>query len=183
MKTNLKTFERLLFSLIILVGFVFIGGCEQSQKNGESSKQLTAREAFAIAKDEAKDWSSDVVFVDLSNFRGTSAVNGQSARWDFVFNSKKMDKKLEVRINRSKVLQAVDGIYVEKDAITDGWIDSPEVMDIALEYCEDKPIDNYWLGMAVMRGVLTWSVNCEYEESGNSWIEVNALTGGYIKNR
>jgi len=195
MGINTKNFgvRAIVLLVILIIGIVLISGCAQESEEKSTSAEttvaisekveLTAWEAFHIAQKEAKDWVSDAVFVDLSNFRGTSLSDGRAVRWKLEFNSESLKKELEVHVSRGKILQTMEEKYKKRDAITGEWIDTPKVMEIALKYFTDKPIKNYWFGISSNKGITTWYVKCDYNEGVPSWVNINALTGEFIKTR
>jgi len=157
---------RVIVVLIMFIfGVVLMSGYAQESEEKSSTEataatttiktELTAREAFRIAQETAKDWASDAVLVNLTNFRGTSLSDGRSVRWKFEFNSISMKKELEVHISRGKILQKMEGKYKKRDVIVGEWIDTPKAMDIALKYFDDeRPIKNYWLGIGNNEGTI-----------------------------
>ena len=145
--------------------------------------ELTAAEAYHLAKKASIDWASDAVLVDISNFRGTSLSNGRSVRWKLEFNSASMYKELEVHISRGKILQTMEEKFKRREAITGEWIDTPKALNIALGYFADKTVDNYWFGISSKESITTWYVKCDYDEGVPTWVHINALTGEVIKTR
>jgi len=77
----------------------------------------------------------------------------------------------------------MEGKCKERDTITGEWIDTPKAMDIALKYFEEKPIKNYWLGIGNNEGTIIWYIKCDHEEGVPTWVDINALTGEFIKTR
>ena len=148
-----------------------------------SDEETTAREAFNIAEKEAIDWASDAVLVDLSNFRGTSLSDGKSIRWSFEFNSADLEKVFEVSVYKSKVFQTSEGKFRERDILEGDWIDTPEAMEVANLYFEGKAIKNYWFGLGEKDEMLIWYIKCDYEAGVPTWVEINALTGEFLKTR
>jgi len=186
---------RVIVVLIMFVfGVVLMSGCAQESEEKSTTEvttttttttkvKLTAREALHIAETVVRDWASDAVLVDLTNFRGSSEPDGRAARWKFEFNSESMKKELEVHVSRGKILQKMEGKYKERDVIIGEWIDTPKAMDIALKYFDERPIKNYWLGIGNNDGIIVWYVKCDYNEGVPTWVHVNALTGEFIKTR
>ena len=199
MRINIKNFGvgvigTVMLLSLLMIGVVLMSGCAQESEEKSSTEataatttiktELTAREAFRIAQETAKDWASDAVLVNLTNFRGTSLSDGRSVRWKFEFNSISMKKELEVHISRGKILQTMEEKYKKRDAITGEWIDTPKAMAIALKYFHDKPIKNYWFGIGNNEGtIVVWYVKCDYNEGVPTWVNINALTGEFIKTR
>jgi len=187
---------KVTFALTLLIfGIIFISGYAQESEEKSAAVEtdiatmvsdrieLTAREAFSIAQKTAKDWASDAVLVDISNFRGTSLSNGRSVRWKLEFNSTGMEKEFEVHISRGKILQTMEEKYKKRDYISGEWIDTPKAIEIAQGYFADKPIKNYWFGISSKDGITTWYVMCKYDEGVPHWVNINALTGDVIKIR
>ncbi|NQU74641.1 MAG: hypothetical protein HQ547_08040 [Candidatus Omnitrophica bacterium] len=185
---------RVIVGLIMLVfGVVLMrGGAQESEEKSITEVtttatsikvELTAREAFRIAETVARDWASDAVLVDLSNFRGSSLPDGRAVRWKLAFNSVSMEKELEIHVSRGKILQKREEKYKERDVIGGEWIDTPQAMDIAFKYFEERPIKNYWLGIGNNKGTIIWYVKCDYDEGVPTWVDINALTGKLIKTR
>jgi major membrane immunogen (membrane-anchored lipoprotein) len=195
-KNKTGILRALVILIAFMVGGVLMSGCTKksevkspgkettSTNLSEGSKELvTAREAYSIAQKTAQDWASDVILVDLSNFRGSSETNGQATRWKLEFNSKSKDKELEVHVSQGKILQTMEEKYKERDAITGEWIDSPKAMEIAHGYFDEVSAKNYWLGLSSSDGTTTWYVKCDRTEGAPIWVEANALTGEFIKTR
>ena len=185
---------RVIVVLIMLVfGVVLMsGGAQESEEKSTTEVtttttsikvELTAREAFRIAEIVARDWASDAVLVDLSNFRGSSLPDGRAVRWKLEFNSVSMEKGLEVHVSRGKILQKREEKYKERDVIGGEWIDTPQAMDIAFKYFDERPIKNYWLGIGNNKWTIVWYVKCDYDEGVPTWVDINALTGELIKTR
>jgi len=185
---------RVIVVLIMLVfGIVFMNGyAQESEQKAKSEEittttsikvELTAREALRIAEIVARDWASDAVLVDLSNFRGSSLPDGRAVRWKLAFNSVSMEKELEIHVSRGKILQKREEKYKERNIIGGEWIDTPQAMDIAFKYFEERPIKNYWLGIGNNKGTIIWYVKCDYDEGVPTWVDINALTGELIKTR
>ena len=193
-KKNMKAIAIVLLSMFI-TGIVFISGCAQESVEKSISAEtgttiaasekveLTATEAYHLAKNAAVDWASDAVLVDISNFRGTSLSNGRSVRWKIEFNSASMDKELEVHVSRGKIFQTMEEKFKKREAITGAWIDTPKALDISMVYFVRKPIDNYWFGISSKEGIATWYIKCDYSEGVPTWAHINALTGEVIKTR
>ncbi len=182
----------MLLSLLVIGVVLMSGSAQESEEKSPTEAtaatttvktELTAREAFRIAQEAVKDWASDAVLVNLTNFRGTSLSDGRSVRWKFEFNSISMKKELEVHISRGKILQTMEEKYKKRDAITGEWIDTPKAMAIALKYFHDKPIKNYWFGIGNNEGTIVWYVKCDYDEGVPTWVNIDALTGEFIKTR
>ncbi len=193
-KKNMKAIAIVLLYMFI-TGIVLISGCAQESVEKSTSAEtgttiaasekveLTAVEAYHLAKITAFDWASDAVLVDISNFRGTSLSNGRSVRWKIEFNSASMDKELEVHVSRGKILQTMEEKFKKRETITGAWIDTTKALDIALGYFADKPVDNYWFGISSKEGIATWYIKCDYSEGVPTWVHINALTGEVIKTR
>ena len=192
---NLRARAIVLILILIMFGIVLMSGFAQESEEKSTIEvittttttikvELTAREALSIAQSVVRDWASDAVLVDLTNFRGSSLPDGRAVRWKFEFNSESVKKELEVHISRGKILQKMEGKYKKRDVITGEWIDTPKVMDIALKYFDDeRPIKNYWLGIGNNEGTIIWYVKCAYDEGVPTWVHVNALAGEFIKTR
>jgi len=144
---------------------------------------LTSREAFQIAEPVAVNWSSDAVLVDLSNFRGSSEPDGRAIRWKLEFNSADRNQEFEVHVSAGKILQTMEERYKKRDAVTGDWIDSPEAMKIAHPYFGDEPVRNYWLGLSSHEGTVSWYIKCKHHQGTPIWVQLNALTGEFIKTR
>ena len=107
--------------IVIIIMFVFVavlmsGYAQESEQKAKSEEtetiittstkvEVTAREALDIAETVVRDWASDEVLVDLTNFRGSSLPDGGAVRWKLEFNSVSMKKELEVHVSRGKILQ------------------------------------------------------------------------------
>jgi len=192
---NLRARAIVLILILIMFGIVLMSGFAQESEEKSTTEvtttttttikvELTAREALSIAQTVVRDWASDAVLVDLTNFRGSSLPDGRAVRWKFEFNSESVKKELEVHISRGKILQKMEGKYKKRDVIVGEWIDTPKAMDIALKYFDDeRPIKNYWLGIGNNEGTIIWYVKCAYDEGVPTWVHVNALTGEFIKTR
>ena len=184
-----------LILILIMFGIVLMSGFAQESEEKSTIEvistttttikvELTAREALSIAQSVVRDWASDAVLVDLTNFRGSSLPDGRAVRWKFEFNSESVKKELEVHISRGKILQKMEGKYKKRDVIFGEWIDTPKAMDIALKYFDDeRTIKNYWFGIGNNEGTIIWYVKCDYDEGVPTWVHVNALTGEFIKTR
>ena len=178
---------------MLVFGVVLMSGCAQESEEKSTTEvtttttfikvELTAREALRIAEIVARDWASDAVLVDLSNFRGSSLPNGRAVRWKLEFNSVSMEKELEIHVSRGKILQKREEKYKVRDIIGGEWIDTPQAMDIAFKYFEERPIKNYWLGIGNSKGTIIWYIKCDYDEGVPTWVDINALTGEVIKTR
>lgn len=93
-----------------------------------------------------------------------------------------MEKELDVHVvSGGKILQTLEGKYTKQDAVTGEWIDSTVAVDGACNHFGEKPVKNYWLGLSGSSGIASWSVKCDHSEGKPTWVEVNALTGEFIK--
>jgi len=190
---NILKIKAVVLLSIFVIGIIFASGLAQESEEKSTTEvtttttttikvELTAREALSIVEILVRDWASDAVLVDLTNFRGTSLSDGRAVRWKLEFNSESVKKELEVHVSRGKILQKMEEKYKKRDVITGEWIDTPKVMDVALKYFDDeRPIKNYWLGIGNNEGTIIWYVKCAYDEGVPTWVHVNALTGEFIK--
>ena len=171
-----------------------MSGCsKQSTGSSTSGKTLqekttvdtlaTAKQAYNLAKKEAKNWAGDAVLVDLSNFRGSDDMSGKARKWKLEFNSVEKDKELEVYILSGKFDDSMDQKFKEQEAISEDWIDSPVAFEKAKEYFEGEEADNYWMGLTDNKGTIVWNLKCDRIEGKPLWVKLNAQTGELIETR
>ena len=90
---------------------------------------------------------------------------------------------MEVTVSQSEIFQTMEGKYRETDILEGDWIDTSEAISTANPYFEGETIKNYWFGLGKKDEMLVWYIKCDYEEKAPTWVEINALTGEFLRTR
>jgi hypothetical protein len=147
--------------------------------------KLSAKKAYSVALPVAKRFSSDSVLVDL-NTTGVQA-DGKSRSWYALFYS--ASRKTNFKINIvAGYMRTEEGDKKKTDPIADGWIDSTDVAPVALpKFKEMGELSEPDYFIALKSGKnnkhAIWSMNCRVGENRTLTVDIDAVTGEFIKTR
>lgn len=154
----------------------------EASEGGPAEEALTARKAFSVAETEAASWASDAVFVVMNTFRESDTCDGRAGRWVISFESAAAQQRLDVHVVRGEeVLQTMEEDYEQSEAISADWIDSPAAMGVADQHVEDRPVEGCWMLLDVRDGTPCWRVQYRPDEGPTTRVEINAVTGAFIR--
>ena len=183
--------KQYLWLLLVLI-FSCVSN-DKKEKTGEESPapteksssavtnyQLTAREAFRLAKKEVKKWDKNAKLVEISTYPSSPKAEGTCAGWKFEFNSTSKNQRLEVLVRRGKVSQTDEGKLLKNEPVSGEWMDSDKIADIGREYL-DYSNSKLWLGMASYDGAPAWNIRARNNDGKTKWVRINALNGEMIK--
>ena len=164
------------------------GGQPISTSTGKSllnlgSKTTTAKQDYSIALSEAKRFSADSYLVDLNAVRVQN--NGQSRTWYVMFRCPAKNTDYKVNIVEGRVDKTDDSYKKKTDPISGDWIDSDQVAKIAIPKCGAVTETDFFFDLdpGINGKPTLWNVDCKVGENKTLIIDVNALTGEFIKTR
>lgn len=185
--------------LLIIVAILAIGGIFFLTKNKSSNqsspitgnkpivsfgeKLITAKQAYSIALPEAKKFSPDSYLVDINTSRVQK--DGRSHSWFIRFSSATKNSGFKVNVINGKVDQTDDSYKKDDRVVPDGWLDSDQVAKIAIPKCGAVVETDYFFGLDkhLKNRPAEWSVQCTVGENKTLIIDVDAVTGNYLKTR
>ena len=194
MKNNLKIIVPIIIVSFGLLGWFVLGHiskepkttspiiktAEKIKKEKSQPHSISARNAYQIAQSYAKKWAQDAVLVDVSNFISGSN-DGLADLWTFTFRSPQKGESdgYEVWIADGKFSREEIGTSTRfLNPVENNWLDSDVIAQKAQEYFQGLTCKNYWYGLTGN----TWKVKCSKEGGGKpKWVELNAVTGEFIK--
>jgi len=147
---------------------------------------LSAKKAYSIALPAAINFSSDSVLVDL-NTTGVQA-DGKSRTWYALFYSASKKTNYKINIVEGNIDRTEEGDKKKTDPIADGWIDSTDVPAVALpKFNEMGEVlePDYFIALKSGKNNRSaiWSMNCRVGEYRTLTVDVDAVTGKFIKTR
>lgn len=175
---------------LIIVSGLFLTGCKKQESTGggktsttSSGKNImTARKAYQIALPEAKKFSSDSYLVNLSTVGVDKS--GYSRTWFALFYSANKATNYKVNVVEGQITGTSDTNRKKQNQIADNWLDSDKVAQTAIPKCEQVTKDEYFFDLdADSDKASVWTVQCTVGENKTLSIDLNALTGEYLKTR
>lgn len=147
---------------------------------------LSAKKAYSVALPAAKKFSSDSVLVDLDT-TGVQA-DGKSRTWYALFYSASKETNFKINIVEGNIDKTEEGDKKKTDPIADGWIDSTHVPAVALPKFKEigeVPEPDYFIALKSGKNNKSaiWSMNCRVGEYRTLTVDVDAVTGKFIKTR
>lgn len=139
--------KKIIYILVILLGFLVCTGCEKNTYNKEQRNPTTLLEAWNIAEKEAKDWSNDVVVISvnstdyLDNEDIQNGINGKRKCWAFAFHSEEKGKQYHMYVVDNEVYAAQETTISVYKGIEKIDMDSEDAYKIAVEYGISGGID------------------------------------------
>jgi hypothetical protein len=144
---------------------------------------MTAKQGYRIALREAQKFSPDSYLVDLSTVNVRK--DGTSKTWFVLFYSPAKKTHYRVNIREGNVERA----YVRSDnktrQVSGNWLDSSDVSKAAISRCGAVTKDEYFfsLDQNARDQYPKWSVCCMVGENKSLFVEINALTGEFVRIR
>jgi len=153
----------------------------QEEETQSTGKLLSAREAHALARKAAAEWSSDAVLAEINTFPRPPQPDGRGSGWKFEFDSAEQGEKLEVHIRRGKVFQTMTGKPTKNDPVAGEWLDSPEAVRRAAGALAGCTGQGYWMGLSMSGNRPVWRIKCSEGAKQQAWVKLDAVTGEEIE--
>jgi hypothetical protein len=170
---------------LVIIGALFLAGCDKQTGSPTSSpgKRLTANEAYKLAVLEAKKFSSDSYLVNISTVGVED--NGRSRTWYILFYSPNKNTNYKVNVVEGQITGTSDTNKKKQNQVADNWIDTDRIAKVAIPQCGQVIESEYFFDLDAENKdkISTWSVQCTVGENKTLSIDVNALSGEYIRTR
>jgi len=177
----------LVIGIIIIFALIGVFALKGKQTNpltpfGESI--ISAKSVYPIVVSEAKKFSGDSFLVDL-NTTGVQK-DGKSKTWYALFYSPSKKTNFKINLVEGKVDKTEEGDKKKTEPISEGWIDSINVAKIAIPKCEETGMvaePDYFISLDPGKNGknATWRMNCLVGENKTLTVDVDAVTGEFIK--
>jgi hypothetical protein len=190
---NLILFILVVVGILLVITFFRIKSKDTSSgstsdnnstaSNVMNKNQNGARNAYSLALDSARQYSTDSYLVDI-NTTGVDS-NGLSKTWYVYFYSPSKDKNFKVYVVEGKVDRTEEKSASKKEQLSDKWVDSVVIAKEAVETCDEQGKMNppdYFISLNPGKDDEPdfWSYNCLVGENKTLKVYFNASTGEFM---